>query len=560
MKCFLISILLPFMLLASEPSKKFIAFGWEMQGDLTPEKLKENQPELAKTGLSGIGVYLPKFVSTANPSNRLKSVVSDEFLWSREDFGDASARYCEVLKLQGLRHSFLKSFFHHPTNRLDWSDDAVWERIAKNMRVAAWFAKKSGFKGLCVDHEDYGKARQFVRRPGELAYSELKELARRRGRELFAGVFEEFPDAALLFYWFLTENRSYIGSPDPMGLTEVNGDLWPSFANGIMDVMPPTVTLVEGIEWAYEFESTRKDFMKSAVDQREGVIGLIEPENRAKYRGQLSIGFGLYLDMYVNKFVEGKRYYFGPVEGSRLCHFDRNATAAAFAATEYVWLWGERGKWIDWKPDAPVWLKKECIWPQRLAGLPDVLAGITDPEGYAVRRADELRKNGQFRNLVWNGSCNPHVKDLPNGFTGDEKGKSLPAPFYFWYDSNYRHGNAGIDIGGGRDGGNALRLEGVGVGCVMYHVPDNVRQEGDMFVFEVDVKGKASVRLGKRCLPVGGDPATWRTFQGLIRIGEGNPNTVVNFNVHQEEGESTWFDNVRMARIYRHVRDEAASR
>ena len=539
---------------APDTSRKFIAFGWEMQGDLTPEKLKENQPALAKTGLSGVGIYLPKgFASVANPSNALKSVMDDRFLWSKDDFGDAPARYRRVLELPGLRHCFVKTFFHHPTKRLDWTDDATWGRIAANMRVAAWFAKESGFKGLCVDHEDYGKARQFLRRTDEPPYSELKALARRRGRELFRGVFEEFPDAALLFYWFLTENRSYIGAPDPMGLAELNGDLWPAFANGIMDVMPPRVKFVEGIEWAYEFESTRNDFMRSAVDQREGVIGLVEPENLAKYRGQLSIGFGLYLDSYVNK--PGSRYYFGPVNGSRTAHFDRNATAAAFAATEYVWLWGERGKWIDWKPDAPAWLKRECIWPERLAGLADVIAAISDPDGYADRRAKELRAAGQFNSLTWNGTCDPHVKDLPQGFTGDENGKSLPAPFYFWYDSNHRHGKAGIDIGGGEGGGNALRIEGVGSGCVMYHVPEKDSRPGDMFVFEVSVKGRASVRLGRRVVPVGGDPSAWRVHRGLIRIGEGNAGAGVNLCVSQAEGESTWFDNVRLVRAFRFAPD-----
>ena len=72
-------------------TRKFVAFGWEMQGDLTPEKLKANQPELAKTGLSGVGIYLPPYFSAANPSNRLRSVMGDTFLWQKEDFGPTPA-------------------------------------------------------------------------------------------------------------------------------------------------------------------------------------------------------------------------------------------------------------------------------------------------------------------------------------------------------------------------------------------------------------------------------------------------------------------------------------
>ena len=151
--------------------RRFVAFGWEMQGELTPEKLKANQPELAETGLSGVGIYLPKICSASDPSRQLRSVMGDTFLWRKEDFGDMAARYRDVLKLPGLTDSFIKTFFHHPTNRLDWADDATWSRIAHNMRVAASFAKESGFVGLCVDHEDYKHARQFTLQPGDGAYA-----------------------------------------------------------------------------------------------------------------------------------------------------------------------------------------------------------------------------------------------------------------------------------------------------------------------------------------------------------------------------------------------------
>ena len=531
-------------------TRKFVAFGWEMQGELTPEKLKANQPELAKTGLSGVGIYLPKIVSASDSSKQLCSVMGDTFLWRKEDFGDRTARYRDVLKLPGLTDSFVKTFFHHPTNRLDWADDATWRRIAHNMRIAAWFAKESGFVGLCVDHEDYKHARQFTLQPGDGPYAAAAERARRRARELFKGVFEEFPDVTLLFYWFFTADRTYFSTPDALALAEVRGDLWPAFANGILDVAPLTAKIVDGNEQAYEYVSGKGDFARSSVVQRDHVIALAYPENRDKYRALLRVGFGLYMDMYVNP--RGSRWYFGPAENTRLCPFDRNATAAAAAASEYVWLWGEKRPWIAWKPDFPAWLAKDGTWTEKLPGLPDVLSAITDPEAYVERKCAELEAKKALHNLLWNGDVKPNIKDLPPGFTGDDKGKGMPPPFYFWCNTKLRHGKAGIDIGGGLAGGNALRLEGVESGCVMYHVPDNVKREGDMLAFEVKVKGRAHIRLAKRFIAVGGDPAQWRRFRGLIRIGEGNPNTVVNLCVNQAEGESTWFADVRMYRVFRY--------
>ena len=533
-------------------TRKFVAFGWEMQGELTPEKLRANQPELAKTGLSGVGIYLPKTCSAANPSNMLRSVMGDTFLWRKEDFGQTPAAYREVLKLPGLTDSFVKTFFHHPTNRLDWADDATWRRIAHNMRVAAWFAKASGFVGLCVDHEDYKNARQFTWQPSDGTYAKVSETVRRRARELFRGVFEEFPDVSLLFYWFLTAERVYFSTPDATALAEARGDLWPAFANGILDVAPLTAKIIDGNEQAYSYESGKGDFLRSSMEQRDRAIAAVAAENRDKYRSLLRVGFGLYMDMYVNP--KGSRWYFGPVENTRLCPFDRNATAAAAAASEYVWLWGERRPWIDWKPNFPAWLAKDGTWVDKLPGLPDVLFAITDPEAYAARKCAELEEKKALHSLLWNGNCAPNPKDgdLPPGFTGDDKGKGMPPPFYFWCNTRLRHGKAGIDIGGGPGGGNALRLEGVESGCVMYHVPDNIKREGDMFVFETMVKGRANIRLASRYVAVGGDPSEWRRFRGLIRIGEGNPNTVVNLCVSQAEGESTWFAAMRLYRVFRY--------
>ena len=537
-------------------TRKFVAFGWEMQGELTPEKLKANQPELAQTGLSGVGIYLPKTYSAANPSNRLRSVMSDTFLWQKTDFGQMPAAYRDVLKLPGLTDSFVKTFFHHPTNRLDWADDATWRRIAHNMRVAAWFAKASGFVGLCVDHEDYKFARQFTWQPSDGTYAQVSETVRRRARELFAGVFEEFPDATLLFYWFLTAEGVYFATPDARALAETRGDLWPAFANGILDVAPLTAQIVDGNEQAYSYASGKGDFQRSSVEQRDRAIVLVAPENRSKFRSILRVGFGLYMDMYVNP--EGSRWYFAPAENTRLCPFDRNATAAARAASAYVWLWGEHRPWIDWKPNFPAWLAKDGTWTEKLPGLPDVLFAITDPEAYVARKCAELEEKKALHNLLWNGNCAPNPKDgdQPPGFTGDGEGKGMPPPFYFWRNSKLRHGKAGIDIGGGIDGGNALRLEGVESGCVMYHVPEKVRREGDMFAFEVQVKGRAAIRLASRHVAVGGDPSQWRRFRGLIRIGEGNPNTGVNLWVNQSEGETTWFANMRLYRIFRYAPTE----
>ena len=548
---------------------RFVAVGWEMDGALTPEKLKANQPALARTGLSGIGVALPRVASTADPSNVLSHAFSDAFEWRDEDLAGLACGYRGVLALPGLRHSFLCQHFHnpspgHPSRRAAWSDDETWRRKANNMRVAARFAKEGGFAGICIDNEDYGAVRQFAWMPSDGTYAEACALARRRAAEVFAGVFREFPDAEMLFFWFLSERPRYFSSADARALAEACGDLWPAFADGLLDVATPQAAIIDGNEHAYLYKSEDGDFERSCVEQRGKAAALVSPENRRKFRSLVRAGFGLYMDMYENRRDplqrDGGRWRFDPVDGSRTLRFDRNATAAAAAADGLVWLWGERRPWIDWKPGFPAWLARDGTWPDVLPGVCDVVAAISDPEAYAERRHGELSAAGRLRDVIWNGACEPHGAGRPPaGFSGDADGTSMPPPFYCWIDKSKRHGLAGLDVGGGPSGGNALRFDGVEDGCAMYNVPEDARREGDMFVFEAKVKGRASVRLSGRQTAVGGDPSKWRVFRGLVRIGEKAPSAGVSLCVSQNEDETTRFADMRLYRVFRHRRDPSAA-
>ena len=44
-------------------------------------------------------------------------------------------------------------------------------------------------------------------------------------------------------------------------------------------------------------------------------------------------------------------YYFGPVHGKRINHFEDNLRQALECADEYIWFWGEKGFYIDWPAD-----------------------------------------------------------------------------------------------------------------------------------------------------------------------------------------------------------------
>ena len=81
---------------------------------------------------------------------------------------------------------------------------------------------------------------------------------------------------------------------------KAKGDLWPAFANGILDVMPWTAKIVEGDETGYRYESKFNWFYFARNLQRNCALRLVAPEHRDKYRARTSTSFPVYLDAYTD--------------------------------------------------------------------------------------------------------------------------------------------------------------------------------------------------------------------------------------------------------------------
>ena len=379
---------------AASAAPKFVAHGWDLL-DAPPEALAERADALCAAGIDGVAIVLP---STEQSDGTVVSAISlpQDAAWRYETV----AKYERPLKALSshpqLTDNFLISLWNFRRGRLGLTDDDAWARFANNLRVLARLAKRSGMKGLMIDAEDYTKVRQFHCVAGDPEYDEAARLARRRGREVFSGVFEEFPDVTLLSFWFFTQEGSALRFSDPAAKVRAEKSLWPHFLNGMLDAMPMTATFVDGDEGAYKYDSPAA-FNASAVCQLVSAISLVAPENRDKFRARARIGFGQYLDMYVNEEGKSGSWYFGPVAGSRLEHFRRNLASAAGLA-DYVWIYGEKRSWIDWGEKAPFrktrGFSHRATWESALPGLAGVLAELRDPQRAAVRLADDLRAAG----------------------------------------------------------------------------------------------------------------------------------------------------------------------
>ena len=360
---------------ADEPRVKYVAFGWDTL-DMSPSELLAHADSLASTGIDGVVVSLAK--DDPNVGKFGFSTFMNDLVWPREALSEDIDACQKLVCHPGLKDSFLMVWLQ-PVQRLDWRDDAAWGRLAANAGTVAWFAKKSGLKGLFIDNEDYRKQKQFYVQPGDGEYDAAAALVRRRGAEFGRAIFAEYPEITVLAFWLFSQMPQYLVSPDPLTVARVTGDLWPAFLNGIMDVMPQAARFVDGNENAYRYRADRGDFYASAVRQRNGALRCVTPENRAKYRTQFHAGFGIYLDSYC---ADPKSYwYMEPKHGSRLGHLRENLAQATEAADSYVWLYGEHRTLVRWRNVGAKRFEDKKTWEEELPGLADALRQVREPAG-----------------------------------------------------------------------------------------------------------------------------------------------------------------------------------
>ena len=383
--------------------KKIVSFAWEWRYHTAKDYVRYAD-KIGETGLDGIGIYISASGHDGEEDWMSHRLSDGKILWTRDMVADQAGDFKKATMHKGLRECFIRSF-GAPRSRIDWRDDIAWNRIAKSMGTLAWLAKEGGIKGLAMDPEDYGRSNQFKRRHGDPSWKELVLLARKRGREIFSEVFRVYPDVVILSLWLFSWDIADVRSNNPALSARITGNLWPAFVNGILDVLPPTALLVDGNEWAYQIEASRQEFAASANAQRDAVYGIVAPENRSKYRGQVLPGFGLYLDSFTGAVTNGmgkpNPYYFGAENGSRLGHFERNLSAAIANCGGYVWLWGEQYCWINHDSNQRMLtaVNRE-LWAEKLPGINSVLRATVNPDEFLIRDFPLLRNAGRMKNLL----------------------------------------------------------------------------------------------------------------------------------------------------------------
>ena len=440
---------------------------------------------------------------------------------------------------------------------LDWADDAGWEAFTAKAGILAWVARAGGLRGLCVDPESYGE-RQFAWTPESgRNFADTAGLARRRGAQVMRAMAAEYPDMTLLGLWLASLGMNAGRAPHPEAL--LAGDpygLWHAFLDGLLDAAPLEMTLVDANEHGYYLDGDAYHRVASDMRSLSGpALALVAPENRARYRAQAQVGFGFYLDMYLNE--PGHRYYTGPAEGgTRLDRLRDNLAAAASAADRYVWIYGEQCRW--WGPTNYTGrtltntVGRGRLWEEALPGVTRAIEGVRDPLGLARRDLAQMRADGTATNLVLNGdfaACGPDGR---------------PAEFGAWQDT--AAGSHGTFAWDGAVGGGSARAAGAANGCFLQ---GRSARSGERYRIAARalVRGTSIATLRVRwqredgawtleALDVpcgfvrepGGD---WDTAETVVTVPRGAGRIVLLLGVRAQRGpdDTAWFDDLELHRL-----------
>lgn len=382
------------------PQKKLIATGWDSP---TPARFKAEYAAFERWGVfSGTTLAATRRLPDGTVKD-CRFVFSREH-WERSEFTEALADLKAVKPTRPADH-FL--FVYANPGDVDWFDDAGWREIVDHWRQLAWLAKAGGLRGLLYDAEPYTEPyvqMKYGAQPGrkEHSFEEYRVKARERGREVMRAVVSEYPEITVFTYRLLCDLLPAAAATDPNTILETDSyGLQPAFLDGWLDVMPPTVTLVEGNENAYTYREDA-DFTRAFTALKLDTQRLVSPENRAKFRAQVQVSHGIYLDAHVNS--EQSPWYVPPLKGSRAARLEMVVSSALRAADEYVWIYGEKARW--WTGGDP----KFPLWPEALPNADRALRCAVDPAGVA---RDQLAAAKDGDNLLLNGRFDDVANSLP---------------------------------------------------------------------------------------------------------------------------------------------------
>lgn len=361
---------------AMRGKKKLIEVGWDMPDT---RWLRENLKQMEEQPFDGVVVNAVGarsidedtifFPWQGKKDCWLRLSFVDQ-KWQREWF-QSSIDDLKACQFTRFTDNFLM-FGANPGN-VDWFDDAGWKNIVEHWQIAAWIAKQGGLKGLLFDPEPYTNGyRQFkyVSQPqyGKHTFDEYCEKVRERGRQVMKAVAVEYPDITIFCYFMNIVNLDAANKENPkMVLQGKNYNLYPAFIDGWLDACLPSMKFVDGCEVPGFGLNSPAEYSSNFSLVKNDCQQLVSPENRAKYRTQVKVGFPIWMNVYFNP--PGSTYSIDMKGMSPVERLRYNASSALRVSDEYVWIYSEIYPWWSTSGREPAAKgMKPGRWPEILPG------------------------------------------------------------------------------------------------------------------------------------------------------------------------------------------------
>lgn len=540
--------------------KKLVATGWDHPD---AQRFRQHLAQMERWPFDGAVLELVGQRDDGKPCP-MRALFHAE-PWKPQWFASA------VEQLRACRPERLKDNFilvgANPGN-VDWFDDAGWQAIVEHWRIAAWVAKQAGCRGLLFDPEPYTPpyAQFQYSQQAESAkhsFDQYWAKARQRGRQVMEVLAAEYPEMTLFCYFLLSVHMHAAAHGDPRPALAGSGyGLLPAFLDGWLDAAPASMTFVDGCESAYRYNS-RSEFLEAAVAIRGRCQELISPENRAKYRAQVQVGFGIYLDAYWNP--PSSPWYIDGLGGSRVDRLRANVRDALEIADEYVWIYGEKFRWWP-TPHSRV---QAQTWPEALPGCDAALAFARDPICFARRELSRLQSAGQIANLLQNGDFGAEKLTLEGRQVVWKEGRP-PVGWSAWQAEESKGvmvWDRQTETGKGESGSaGSAKLAGVANGCLLQAIPV---QPGQRYAVQARCRrtGQGQVHLRIRwqtpesrwtqeshdvlAYPEDRPGAAWTELFTVVEVPEGVGKLLVLLSAQGQKSveDAAWFDDVVVVRL-----------
>lgn len=532
--------------LAAAPSmqKKLIVTGWDSPNTA---QFRRNLKAMEICPFNGAVVYAEGRRTDGKSFTSRQTFDTNH--WERSFFSEA----LEDLKTahsDKLTDNFLLCGAN--PGKVDWFDDVAWKEIANHWRILAWLAHEGRMKGLAFDPEaytppfnqfDYGSQAGI----SQHTYPEYSQKSRERGREIMRAISSEFPNVIINCYYIFSYSTAAVlpGADQAVELANSTTGLLPPFADGWFDVLPSSALVIDGNERAYYY-SESASFDSAYIQIKNDCQALVSPENRAKFRAQLEVSHGIFLDLHLNlRASQVNRSAKASSGGGKLAE---DVLCALAATDEYVWIYGQKAHW--WPPNhlqEPI----SPTWTHIFPGVElDLLCALNPSEG-AKQRLIELKKRGNISNLVRNGDFHSSNAGSPDG----------------WgiYQTSDSHGNLSFDPNEGASARGSARLSAVKRGCFIQAIKFEPRQRAVLSArilqsgqgapwLRVEWENEDGILVAKNRnvgygVPPYADHSTWRDIFGTIIVPEGALRMRLTLGVtgqHSAE-DRVWFDDVLVA-------------